>query len=219
MSHSHISKSTRPVPRNLALAAGSLAMATVPAHAAIVQITLAGNMISTNGGNHLNADFTGDNTPDVTFNAASASSSSVFVSFTNTGLTTTSTAISAAYNSSNNNPFYARAFDEKSSGTQPSSITGQVAIQFTDARINGGSPTDAYIEVHAFNTSSTNHTAEFTRLIFDDDSTDLPSGVAATDSAYTEWSPVPEPGGLSGIALLSLGAGGLLARRRRRSAA
>ena len=221
MSHSHTSKSTRPVPRNLALAAGSLAMATVPAHAAIVQITLTGNMISTTGGNQLNADFTGDNTPDVTFKDLDIDTSYIYVSFANTGLPGNSSPaiIAASYSSSNStSSFYARAFDKNSADSQPNSITGQVTIRFTDARINGGASTAAYIEGHAFNTSSTDHTAEFTRLIFDDASTSLPSGVAPADPAYPEWSAVLEPGGLSGIALLSLGAGGLLARRRRAAA-
>jgi hypothetical protein len=196
-------------------------MATVPAHASTVQITLAGNMISTNGGNQLNADFTGDNNPDVIFNAAGARSSHVYVTFVSIGLPGNSAPemISASYtnsNSNSNSSFCVRAFAEKSSDSQPISITGQVEIRFTDARINGGASTAAYIEGRAFNTSSADHTVEFTRLIFDDASPNLPSGVAPADPAYQEWTPVPEPGGL---ALLSLGAVGLLARRRRRAAA
>lgn len=52
------------------------------------------------------------------------------------------------------------------------------------------------------------------RLIFDDASTTAPSGVAYTDSDYPKWegTAVPEP---SSFGMLALGAGGLLARRRR----
>ncbi len=52
------------------------------------------------------------------------------------------------------------------------------------------------------------------RLIFDDESTTAPAGVVS-GVAEAEFSAVPEPSSLS---LLALGAGGLLARRRRKAA-
>jgi hypothetical protein len=56
------------------------------------------------------------------------------------------------------------------------------------------------------------------RLVFDDATGDAISGLSVSHAAYAEYVPaaVPEP---SGLGLLALGAGGLLARRRRAMAA
>jgi hypothetical protein len=50
------------------------------------------------------------------------------------------------------------------------------------------------------------------RLIFDDAFTTAPTGLTSASTGIQEWSAVPEP---SSLGLLALGAGGLLARRRR----
>jgi hypothetical protein len=50
------------------------------------------------------------------------------------------------------------------------------------------------------------------RLIFDDASATAPTGLTSDSPAFPAWSAVPEP---SSLGLLALGAGGLLARRRR----
>ena len=82
-------------------------------------------------------------------------------------------------------------------------------ILFTDTRINGGVATEAWVEVNAYNTSSTNHTVALSRLIFDDANATRPA-FASVPGVQTEY--VPEP---SSLALLALGAGGLMMRRRR----
>jgi hypothetical protein len=99
-------------------------------------------------------------------------------------------------------------------GTVPLSASYLNPITFTDQRINGGSPTGAWLQVNAFNTNTTNHTVELSRLIFDTESTTRPA-FASIPGAQTEWSAVPEP---SSLGLLALGAGGLLLRRRRAAA-
>jgi hypothetical protein len=85
-------------------------------------------------------------------------------------------------------------------------------ITFSDTKINGGLPTEAWLQVNAFNTSLTSHTVELARLIFDTESTTRPV-FGAIPGGQTEWvAAVPEPG--SNLALLALGAGGLTLRRR-----
>jgi hypothetical protein len=97
----------------------------------------------------------------------------------------------------------------------PSSLQLPLSFNFTDARINGGSATFAWLEVHAFNTGLEDHTVEFTRLVFDNASTARPELAPIAGQPLPEWSAIPEP---SSFALLGLGAAGLLARRRRQAA-
>lgn len=100
-------------------------------------------------------------------------------------------------------------------GGLPSDVSYLNPVIFTDARINGGQPTEGWLQVNAFNTSRSDHTVEFARLIFDDESTTRPA-FASIPGAQTEWGAVPEP---TSLGLLALGAGGLLLRRSRAKAA
>ena len=87
-------------------------------------------------------------------------------------------------------------------------------VTFTDPRINGNTPTGGWLQVNAFNTSATNHTVQFTRLIFDNASPTRPA-FSSIPIEQPAWTAVPEP---SSFALLGLGAAGVLARRRRQAA-
>ena len=179
-----------------------------------MQITLTGNKISSTGGNQLVADLTGDTNADVTFGEESWGPYYVAVGIDG-GMRLRAVNMGGMYvlnaavadGAGVGLPF---AF-----GPVPQSASYMNHITFTDQRINGGAPTEAWLQVNAFNTSGTSQTVELSRLIFDDASTTRPA-FASVPGAQTEWSAVPEP---SSFALLALGAGGLLARRRRAMAA
>jgi hypothetical protein len=205
-------------------AVGALAIAGASAaNAAVVQITLSGNKISSTGGYQLVADLTGDGTADIIVGGDAGGNGNV-ARMINGGY------VEFFYSPPRTMPFPPFVQGKfymadasfaaggvgagRVSGGSPQSTTHLNPISFSDGMINGGAPTQGWLEVHAFNTSSTNHTIEFTRLIFDDASTTRPA-FASIPGAQTAWSAVPEP---SSLGLLALGAGGLLARRRRQAA-
>lgn len=199
----------------------ALAATTASSQAATVQITLAGNKISSTGGNQLNADLTGDTIADLVF-AFSAlvgpGGVKAYVAKPGGG----ADGIGAEFVQSSPNFSYkadARFSNgvgvKSDSGPSVQSVSYLNPVTFSDSRINGGSPTGGWLQVNAFNTSASNHTMEFSRLIFDASSTTRP-GFASIPGAQTEWGAVPEP---SSLGLLALGAGGLLTRRRREKAA
>jgi hypothetical protein len=199
----------------------ALAATTASSQAATVQITLTGNKISTVGGNDLKADLTGDGNADLAF---------VAQAIVGAGISGWSVAfgigayLGASYFAPFANFFVDAAFAVGGVGVGSSGRAFPVAasylnpITFTDSRINGGTLTEGWLQVNAFNTSATDHTIQFARLIFDDANTTRP-GFASIPDVLTAWqvSAVPEPG--SNLALLALGAGGLTLRRRLKRAA
>jgi hypothetical protein len=204
---------TKTTPINATFASlGSLTALAATAHAATVQITLTGNKISSTsaGGNTLNADITGDGVNDLTITSPFVSGS-IGQAFINGGR------VYASFSSL----FYVDAQfavggvgNATAAAGSPQNINYLNPITFTDSRINGGALTNAWLQVNAFNTGATSHTVALTRVIFDDASTTRPA-FASIPGTQTEFSAVPEP---SGLALLALGAGGLLVRRKRQSA-
>lgn len=75
-----------------------------------------------------------------------------------------------------------------------------IPVTFTDLRINRGAPTNGYVETRSYNVSSTEHAVELIRLVFDDTSTVLPTGVVkeGTNNAWVD----PTPARLARIASL-----------------
>jgi hypothetical protein len=90
-----------------------------------------------------------------------------------------------------------------------------VPYAFSDSRINNASLSSGYLDIEAV-TGGRVASLQIHRLIFDDASTTAPTGLSTASTGIAEWGAVPEP---SSFALLALGAGGLLARRRRAKAA
>ena len=197
----------------------AIAATTASSHAATVQITLSGNKISSTsaGGNSLYADLTGDGNNDLNIvrPVAQGNKADLFAFGKDFG---GAIAGRASFDVS------ARMYGAGAGSTEPAMrySTSQLTMvellpfRFMDARINGGSGTNGWLEVTTFNESQTSHTVQLTRLIFDNSGTNAPNP-GSISGVQTEWSPsaIPEP---SSFALLGLGAAGLLARRRRQAA-
>ena len=208
----HKNMKLNPTPVNATLTRlGTFTALAASAHAATVQITLTGNKVSNPSGmaiNNLNADVTGDLINDLSFGLTSNTGPGA-VAVINGGR------LSASFSSST---FYVDAqFASGGVGAPngnfrlPRNITYLNPISFTDLRINAGVTTSAWLEVNAFNNP---HTVALTRVIFDDASATRPA-FSVIPGQQPEFSVVPEP---SGLALLALGAGGLLTRRKRQVA-
>jgi hypothetical protein len=190
---------------------GAMALAATTASsqaASVVQITLTGNKISSTG-NQLVADLTGDLSPDVSFRSATYRAVSA-------GVQINSNWVQAMTGGAG---FFADAMFAlgvvgvaQNGSNNPVSVSCLNPITFTDPQINDGLPTNAWLQVNAFNTSAVSHTVELARLIFDTESTTRPV-FGSVPGVQNEWvAAVPEPG--SNLALLALGAGGLTLRRR-----
>jgi hypothetical protein len=181
------------LPGALALAAAG---AATQANGATVQISFANNMVSfsTVLANFV-PDLTGDGVNDV-----------------GGYLSSTSVSISNALNSR----ILGQASMSDGSvflGTHYASSTSRMLVPFTfsDARINNSVVTSGFLDMEGWAGEGV-ASLKIHRLIFDDASTTAPIGLTSASTGIAEWSAVPEP---SSLGLLALGAGGLLARRRR----
>jgi hypothetical protein len=179
--------------------------------AGTITINLVGNYISAIGGNHLNADLTGDGHSDLTISNAAAyhdlhyiGSTPFFRDFAGVKLNGVS---ARAYNFGDGGPeavnlgsqFRSIRYTSPGGTHFGSTLMGSIPITFRDLRINNGALTNGSLEV--------------TVSVF------VPGGSAEVhlDSlTYNTRENVPDQG--SSLTLLAMGASGVLALRRWRAA-
>jgi hypothetical protein len=164
-----------------------------------ITITLVDNYISATGGNHLNADLTGDGHPDVTLTGAKfffsyLGSTKYGFHFPRWSAAVTINGVYAQGYDNGDYPFrwviLGSQFRFGSGGYVPPPLTGTIPIFFRDPDINGDRLTRGFLEV----------------------TVSVDGGVVLETFTYN----IPENG--SSLALLAMGAGGVLALRRWRAA-
>ena len=162
-----------------------------------ITINLVGNYISAFGGNHLNADITGDGQPDVTLTGAK-------FFYSPPGSTTYGYHFAKWSAAVHINGVYARGYDNGdypfryvilgsqyrfASGGGSVYLAGSIPISFKDLHINNGKLTSGSLEVSV-----------------------------TTDKIQLDSFTYKTPDQGSSLALLAMGAGGILALRRWRAA-
>jgi hypothetical protein len=185
--------------------AATAAGVTAP-QAGAITINLVNNYISAPGGNHLNADLTGDGHPDLTIKGAFASTrpnNGYYYFFYLAGATLNGI---QAYGYFSNDHVYGKMRLGSRSGfsyghSYTTQLTGSIPIFFKDLNINRGAPTFGSLQVTVF--------PAYIRL--DSFTYNTPAQVLTGAGAT-----VPDQG--SSLALLAIGAGGILAFRRWRRA-
>jgi hypothetical protein len=187
---------------------GALATAGASAaNGATVQISFTNNVVTPTSAANFTPDLTGDQTNDVRR----------ILPFGTLGLglrTSVSNAARAYAVNFGGNAFFVEVRGAGTYQVTPPGVatkSGLAAIRFNDLNINGGVVTNGWLDMTATASSSLVQ-LQIHRLIFDNASTTAPTGVSSASTGIPEWNAVPEP---SSLALLALGAGGLLARRRR----
>ena len=196
---------TMQLPGALALAAAG---AATHSNAATVQISFANNVLTSASDANFSPDLTGDSIADIYYMSSSRSLALVAGGI---GILASADALGRRYMAHVGG---ADAYAIRGSAV----LRGLVQMTFSDNAINGAQVTGGWLDVTA-SSNPMGASLQINRLIFDDSSVSAPTGITAATTGLSEWSAtsaVPEP---SSLGLLALGAGGLLARRRRSMAA
>jgi len=188
----------------MAGATAATAAGVSASHASLVTIDLNNNYISGFGGNHLNADLTGDGHPDLTITNAGYFRNFVRTIGTSTRLYTSGADV--RLNGILAHAFWSEdyamgraAIGSKSAYINLShgSFTGTIPIFFKDLHINGGAPTEGLLEITVFSSA----TIQLDSFTYNTPNQGLSPKVADQGST---------------LALLAMGAEGVLALRRQR---
>lgn len=196
---------------------GAMAVAAATnAQAATVQISFANSFVNQSGATNLTTDIGGDGSPDIAgdfrYSVESVSTSAKAIVRLLPG-SIYALGDARAQNIKFYGSFYARvavqSAADQGSGNGSRSVTNFVA--FT-TNVQGLGSRDGWLQLQASaNPSATTAKVEVLRFVFNVDESPLskpdPSAIP-----FTEFSSIPEP---SSLALLTLGAAGLFARRRR----
>jgi len=220
----------------LAWMAGATAAASPAAHAATAQITLVNDFASINLGNHLSFDITaGHSFGSVTLGGVFSSSVGLVGKIGNShkrfsmhaGHATSLNRVGIGFNLTQS-----VAHSSTTNATHRTQAFELIPIKITDPNVAGGqTDTNVLLELEAFLPSQTDATVAMLALFYPTGGNTPPgltinSVTGAIAGSYTNagssdngvFTPAaaPEP---SGLALLALGAGGILARRQRRKTA
>jgi hypothetical protein len=174
--------------------------------ATTITVNLLNNYISATGGNHLNADLTGDGHPDLTITRPS-----FFRYTTRTGTDGSYHVHYKSFAAVNLNGIHAQGYHYFVPGlftaqlasqiTSYGTLTGSIPIFFKDLHINGGKPTAGSLGVTVSDVGS-GPTIQLDTFTYNDP----PTGRGAA---------VPDQG--SSLALMAMGAAGVIALRRSRA--
>jgi len=199
----------------MAGATAATAAGVTASQASTITINLVNNYISVSGGNHLNADLTGDGHPDLTITGANASRTTHIIGTSshiyNFRVTAILNGVQARGWQYGDGRAIGEALGSKAYSfryhSDPPTLTGSISIFFKDLHINGGTPTSGSLEVTVFSIGS----LDGRPLIQLDSLTYNTLGQGSRLAAA-----VPDQG--SSLALLAMGGGGVLALRRWRAA-
>jgi len=214
--------------------AGATAAAAAAPHtmAQTAQISLIGNTLDSLTGNHISLS-TSPGHPFATVASASTLAPHTVILKINLRGVASNPLHVRAYHSTEfaarlTHPVRGSAHDVGHFGASPQTAFGLIPFSLGDTSLpNALNNSNALVEVEAFNQSTTDQTAALLAIFYTESSTTAPSLTinstsGAITGSYTNvgssnagvfTAAVPEPTG-SSLALLSLGAGGILARRK-----